>query len=341
MSDMRLSYDKTILEEGCERFLPLVTTWEEWCRIFTDITLWEPAVREICRIEGIAVTTVSPGFPGSNAVFLLDDKMVIKISPPQYHDDHRNELDIGRALGNRVPIPKVLLSGVFHDRIDWPWFIMEYRPGLAVREVRSRMDRENWLEICRGAGAITREIHATALSELKCVDTTREGWTTFVESRRTDAINALMDAGVPKSSVLDEVISLIEEFPFPESPLVLVNADLTEDHLLLVEQNGIWRISSLIDLADSQVAAVPYEWPALWFGLLGQDKESLASFLETYDPELRADADFRRILLAYALLHRFCWKGIRDILRKHGSAPRFSLDNLLDIVFWKEADLHD
>ena len=86
-------------------------SWEEWGRIFTDITVWEPAIREICRREGISVTTVYPGFPGTNAVFLLDDKMVIKISPPQCHDDHRNELEIGRVLGNRVPIPKVLCAG--------------------------------------------------------------------------------------------------------------------------------------------------------------------------------------------------------------------------------------
>lgn len=338
MSDTQPVCEETSMETDTIRFLPLVTTWEEWCRIFTDITLWEPAIREICRIEGISVTTVSPGFPGSNAVFLLDDKMVIKISPPQYHDDHRTELEIGRVLGNRIPIPKVLMSGVFHDRIDWPWFIMEFKPGLAVREIRNRIDRENWLEICRGAGAIAREIHAAALSELECVDTTREGWTTFVENRRTDVINELKDAGVPESSAFDEIRSLIAEFAFPESPLVLVNADLSEDHLLLVEQNGIWRISSLIDLADSQIATVPYEWPALWFGLLGQDKESLAAFLEAYDPAIKADADFRRTLFAYTLLHRFCWRGVRDILIRLGSAPGFSLGNILDTFFWQEAE---
>jgi hygromycin-B 7''-O-kinase len=337
MRDTVPACDISSMETDSVRFLPIVTTWEQWCRIFTDITLWEPAIREICRIEGIPVTTVSPGFPGSNAVFLLDDKMVIKISPPQYHDDHRNELEIGRVLGNRIPIPKVLMSGVFHDRIDWPWFIMEFKPGLAAREIRNRIERENWLEICREAGAITREFHATALSELKYIDTTREGWAAFVESRRTDVINELTDAGVPESSVFNEIRALIAEFPFPESPLVLVNADLTEDHFLLVEQGGIWRISSLIDLADGRVATVPYEWPALWFGLIGQDKESLVAFLEAYDPAIRADADFRRALLAYSLLHRFCWRCVRDILIVRGPTPGFSLENLLDIVFWKEA----
>src|SRR5450756_2156449 len=83
--DQRQSWDERHPCNAAETvlFLPLVTTWEEWSRIFTDITLWEPAIREICRKEGIAVTTVQPGFPGTNAVFLLDDKMVIKISPPQ------------------------------------------------------------------------------------------------------------------------------------------------------------------------------------------------------------------------------------------------------------------
>ncbi len=30
-----------------------------------------------------------------------------------------------------------------------------------------------------------------------------------------------------------------------------------------------WKISSLIDWADGQAAAPAYEWPTLWFGLLG------------------------------------------------------------------------
>ena len=122
------------------------------------------------------MTRVTSGFPGTNAVFLLDieegREYVIKIAPPQCREDQRTELSIGRALAGRAPVPEVVASGVFHDRTDWPWFIMTRMPGVAVREVRSHMPRNQWLMLCREAGRLVKDIHATPLSTVDGMDKT-------------------------------------------------------------------------------------------------------------------------------------------------------------------------
>ena len=339
-----MTHRRDPFQEPFGTLLPAISTWEEWGRIFTDLGLWDPVVREICRSSGIPVTVVRAGYPGTNAVFLLDDARVIKISPPQCRADLRNEMEIGAALGKRIPIPQVIDSGVYHDRIDWPWFIMDFKEGCPLREIRHSLERSNWLSLSRQMGAIVREIHATPLDSFQLLDVTVGNWMAFIERRRIDSISALSKSGLLDEPVLSEIRTFLSDFRFQEEPLVLVHADLTEDHLLLVKdgsvKDGSVKISSLIDWADGQAAMPPYEWPALWFGLLGQDKEALEAFLCSYDPGMPLDAGFRKTLMAFTLLHRFSLGLLTDALAKKQHPPVPDLETFMDVLFWQEI-LHE
>ena len=65
---------------------------------------------------------------------------------------------------------------------------------------------------------------------------------------------------------------------------VLINADLTDDHLLLLYRFGTWRISALIDWADAEVGSPEYEWVAYWFILCRQNAAMFRETLRVYDP---------------------------------------------------------
>ncbi len=314
--------------------LPAEVSWEAWADMYTDLSLWEPVIREICRQQGFPVQRITTGFPGTNAVFLLDDRSVIKIAPPQCREDQQNELDISLALSGRLPIPGILASGVFTDRIDWPWFLMEYKAGLAAREIRSNMERENWLHLCREMGGLVREIHATPLNLLKTVNTTQEGWQSFFAVQRQEAIASLRKTDLLDATGLMEAKDFVDTLPFTMDPLVLVNADLTADHLLLAEETGRWRISALIDLADGRVAPSSFEWPALWFGLLGRDKESLTVFLDAYQSGLNPDDRFRQILFGFTLLHPFGRNMLSDAHTQMGKPAFHNLSDLVGRMFW-------
>jgi len=317
--------------------LPGEISWETWSCLYTDTARWDPVIREICRREGIPVERITAGFPGTNAVFLLDARLVIKIAPPQCHQDQRNELDIGRTLSGRIPVPRILASGIFPDRVDWPWFLMEYRPGKALRELRGCLSRKNWLDICKQTGGIVRVIHDTPLQDLTMIDTSSATWDAYVALRRQEAIASFAESKTLDASLLSEATRFLDGFPVQDQPLVLVNADLTEDHLLLVEENGTWTISALIDLADGLVAPAAYEWPALWFGLLGRDREGLDAFLHAYHPGWKSDDSFRRKLIGYTLLHRFGRNMLSDALERMGHPKTGSWAELSNLLFWPEA----
>ena len=74
--------------------LPDIKTWQEWGGMFTDVAQWRAAVDEICRREQIRYRQIMAGYPGTNAVFVLDRSYVVKIYAPFCHED----FDLERTL---------------------------------------------------------------------------------------------------------------------------------------------------------------------------------------------------------------------------------------------------
>jgi hygromycin-B 7''-O-kinase len=291
--------------------LPIPQSWHEWGRMFTDAALWRPAVQQIYRASGLGVAgEVEAGYPGTCAVFIVDGRAVVKIYPPTLHRDFGREREAYRLLDGRLgrTLPAVLAEGIFQDQIEWPYLILEFRPGQAIREVWPAIPADNRLALAAELGELIRAVHNTPLVDTEHFDPRPVAWQVFVQERQAAALDELRQkAGLPEK-VLAEIGELFAQgepaLPAGFQPCLL-NADVTEDHLLLVEQNGRWRLSALIDWADAEVGAPAYEWPALWFSACQQEAAVLRHFARAYDPTLILDEAFAREALLYTLLHRF------------------------------------
>ena len=62
--------------------LPAIHTWAEWASLFTNVPRWTPVVHAIGRQAAIPIERIEAGFPGTNAVFVLDRTYVLKIYAP-------------------------------------------------------------------------------------------------------------------------------------------------------------------------------------------------------------------------------------------------------------------
>ena len=62
--------------------LPAIDTWAQWVSLFDDVDVWRPAVDAICRREEIAYDRIEAPASNTNAVFILDRRVVIKIYSP-------------------------------------------------------------------------------------------------------------------------------------------------------------------------------------------------------------------------------------------------------------------
>ncbi|MCB8945313.1 MAG: aminoglycoside phosphotransferase family protein [Ardenticatenaceae bacterium] len=286
-------------------FLPGEVSWQNWGSFFLEADLWRPLVRRICEVTAVtSAQHIEAGFPGSCAVFVVDGQVVVKLYPPMMAGDFYRERAVYGLLDGRLPhLPRLLGEGVYPDQLDWPFLLLAFCEGVAIREVFEVMAPDNRLAIAREVGEMLRVVHETAVETLPGnVSTT---WAEFVANRRANCLAELRQKEIVPESVLAECADFLARVEVGGERPILINADLTEDHLLLVPHEGQWRISALIDWADTEVGAREYEWIALWFGLCQRDGAMFREILRVYDADLRLDDDFYERVLAYTLLHRF------------------------------------
>lgn len=321
--------------------LPPVSEWADWGPIFTDAALWRPVVERVWADDpglpaatGILLPTrIEAGFPGTCAVFIVDNRAVIKFFPPMVARDFDRERTVYRLIsGLTSHLPRLLAQGKYHDRVDWPYLVISRLPGRAWREARALISREAQTAVLRELGRLVRGAHDTPLS----ADGTwpaHDSWPAFVETRLPQAIVDLRAGAALPARVIQEIETALEASDWFAEPPRLLNADLTEDHLLVGQRGGQWRMTGLIDWADAEVGDPLYEWVTLWFSICRRDGRLFRAFLAGYDPKLQADEIRLDRLLAFTVLHRFGTNMINEALSPAERRQVKSLHDLQRMLF--------
>jgi hygromycin-B 7''-O-kinase len=326
--------------------LPVITSWDEWGRIFTDVRTWTPAVREIARRAGLPVTSIEAGYPGTNAVFIVNSPTSVGTGPPAYvvkiycpfcAEDFILERTLHPLLMRypELPVPAVLGQGVLRGEMDWPYLILSYLPGEAIRDVRAAIPTTNLVSIARELGRCAKILHGIPQSSFLSLEPLLGNWKTLAEQHLVKTLAQLGDQQVLPADLIEQIPGIVTAALNNHTPsdLVLINGDLTEDHVLLQQEGGEWHISGLIDFADSLVGPHEVEWVALWFGALGRDAACLAAFMQGYQPGFEVDETFYRRAMAFTFLHEFGAPMIEQALQALGAPQVESLDQLREYLW--------
>ena len=315
--------------------LPPVETWEQWSSIFSDLALWTPVVSKICSGEGITYSRITPGYPGTNAVFLLDRKYVIKIYNPIWKEfGVEQELHVTLAREGKVPVPRMVSSGRFADRIKWEYLITEFVEGKPIRELRDVLSQRDLIDIAASLGEIVKALHATDLTGLKNLREHHETGSQMAHRRKIEVVAQLREKCLLPDDVLDDLESFLEaaSLELGDQQTVLVHGDLTEDHLLLKQHDGRWAITGLLDFGDAHACPREYEWPALWLDLFRRDPDALGAFFDSYDRTVLEDVDFPRRAFVWTIFHDFGTEMVEDALMRHGGKVR-SVRELREVLW--------
>lgn len=330
--------------------LPEIKTWDAWGEIFLDVPTWAPLVREISRRAGLPCRTITAGYPGSNAVFIvnvadLGTRAVVKIYAPLAAEDYAFEREIHQLL-EQVPelgAPALLDHGVLSSETSWPYVVLSFVPGEPIRDVRDEIPDDDLLRIAADLGCRVRALHGVPLYAVTSLDPTVAGWERYVAQQVPRTVKALRRETELPHRLLNEIPAFVGDVldrsgdlggTMSDGGLVLVSGDITEDHVLLVEADLTWRISGLIDFADARVAPSGYEWVALWFGALDRDPAALEAFFQGYDDAVRLDLAFHRRALAYTFIHEFGALIIAQTLPRRVQRQLQDMDELL-MALWQ------
>lgn len=316
--------------------LPPIESWSDWSSVFKDVRVWRPAIEAICRREGISYRRIETPPSNTNAVFVLDRRLVLKIYSPFW-----SEFEIERRLievlgaNEAVPVPSIVASGRLQDRATWSYLVVEHCAGLTLQGIRLDINRNDLLGIASQVGLVTRALHQTDVRLFEEVDT-GESWEDLVDRRRGEALSELTDKKIITSGVAKELAGILDEVVEGSKhlPRVVVHRDLESDHVLLRDTEDGWRVASLIDFGDAKVGVRDYEWMALWFGLFDRDVEAMRAFVEAYDPSLLTDEEFPRRATAWTVLHDFGTDTVGGLFDKTGaSTPVESLDAFQELLW--------
>lgn len=302
--------------------LPAVREWAEWGPVFNDAALWPPVARRIWAADatlpaatGIAAPMrIVAGYPGTCAVLIVDEAAVVKIFPPPLANDFARERAIYHLPGLALPFaPTLLAEGVWRDRVDWPYLVFSFLPGPAWRDALPAMPPDARAAILRDLGQSIRTVHDAPLPAAGSWPS-RAAWEPFLNQRLAQISQELRRRTALPDGLIGNIETLLAGIEWYATPPRLLHADLTEDHLLVDQTNGRWRISGLIDWADAEVGDPYYEWIVVWFGLCRRRAELWRAFVDGYDPARPADYPNIDRLTAFIFLHRFGTSILNDVL---------------------------
>ena len=316
--------------------LPPIESWSDWSATFRDASLWRPVIDAISDAHGISYRNVEIPQSNTNVVFVLDRRLVLKIYSPFWSEfDIEPKLIDVLGASEAVPVPAIIASGQYHDRVPWGYLITEYRPGRTLDAVRPQITRDELLGIASQVGSVARALHETDVRLLGGIDA-GEPWGDVVDRRRRAVLTELVDKGVIVPEVADTLAGILDDAVAASNGVqrVVVHGDLESDHILLKRESGEWRISSVIDFGDAKIGVRDYEWMPLWLALFHRDTEVMRTFFEAYDPGLLADDELPQRVMAWTLLHDFGTDAITWLLRKvEAPTPVESLDELRALLW--------
>ena len=321
--------------------LPPIETWADWTSTFNDAPLWTPMIDLICAREGIGYRSIEIPRSNTNAVFMLDRRLVLKIYSPFWRE-FGFERRLIEVLGNGgdVPVPRSLASGHIHDRTAWDYLIVEFCEGRTLRSLMQQPCLVNVESIAAEIGVLVRKLHDTDVGLVSDV-ATGERWDALVARRRGSVLTELVERRLIVPD-LSEALCQIMDDAIAESESaahVIVHGDLESDHLLIDRTEGVWSVNAMIDFGDARIGVRDYEWMPLWLGLFDRDIVAMRAFLEAYDPELARDPLWGRRAAAWTLLHDFGTDAVAKLLENSGvSAPVESLEDLRGLL-WPGLDV--
>jgi len=112
----------------------LIDSWDEWGTVFSRLDFWQEEIRLICESNGIEPRSLESTFPGTHAVFLVNEDTVLKILCPVRYNTYHKELRLHQGpLKGASLFPQIRFHGKSPSGYDYIAFTR--LNGRPVREV--------------------------------------------------------------------------------------------------------------------------------------------------------------------------------------------------------------
>ena len=269
--------------------LPAIASKEEYRALYRDTAAWLPAMETICERHGLDASALRREPPGTHIVFRVGP-LILKLFCTLWGDDYYTERAVLRRLQG-VRAPQVVAEGEFEG---WPYLIITSVPGRPVEGIWHGLDMGERRSILEQLGGFMRTLHQQPpVPELDME------WDQFLAERVAQWEEHHQADGAWR----DWIRGRVSGFHEPGFQPVLLTADITDEHVLVVDRDGRWKFSGVIDFGDAMMGHPHYDFVAPLVCLTIGEPSLSRILVESYGMELTPALAGR--LTTYCLLHKY------------------------------------
>lgn len=250
-------------------FTSQINNWSEWGELFQDIETWQPLIKYIYQKEGLLFTNIENLTPGTNAVFKVGETVIKIFAPKEAGMEVGTSFDtelfgIKRANALFIPAPKLIASGIVHDKYQFFYMVMEYIDATALSDIEAKLSFGEKVVIGKKLRDITDRLNQSC-DNFNPVDVLEnavkhDGWLDY-----PDSFNA-------------ERLAYINGMKITESEKVYCHGDLNPDNIFVDDNLNLY----LIDFADAMYAPAGYEQALIACELFCFEKSSMTGYFGDY-----------------------------------------------------------
>ena len=316
-------------------FPPTIDEPGYWQTLYKQpLSFWQPALDLIRDRHQLRAGVWERSAFGKNIVFTLG-AVVVKLSPPFWIADLRNEAALLRLIANRLPVatPEFLADGEIES---WGYLLLARLPGEPLRWRWSLLAPSQKMALAHQQGALMAAVHALPVDDAP-------PWLAYDWRARLSEQMAVCEPAMRRSGVQAPLPDRIGEYLGQAQPLllaeterVLLHGDLDAGNLLVEHAAGQWRLSGLFDWSDGWLGPRTHDFISPGVHSLCGDHESLQAWYAGYGlaPDQQT-AQLQHTVMARAMLH-YADEWARLMARVPGAAPCRDWFELAD-CFWQMA----
>ncbi len=269
--------------------LPNVESRTAYATIYPHNAPWMPAIRAICGRHGLGKEEPRRQELGTHLVYRAGAR-VVKLFCPLWPGEFAAEK--AALLGLRgLPIPEVVATGEIES---WPYLIVTALDGEPAHQLWPALSPTQRMEVVRQVGGFMRELHCRPP-----VQGLPDDWKAFLGER----IRLLDDHHRAPAAWRRWLHRTAGSLVGGSRPSVTLNADLTDDHVLLVNRGGRWLVSGVVDFGDAIIGHPLYEIPVPLLCFAGGDSGLARALVESSGERLTPELGDE--ILAWCLVHHY------------------------------------